>query len=170
MVGQVLAERYEIRELLGHGGMGQVWRAYDLKLRVEVALKALVRSGMAEERGRELLRREVRLAREVVSPNVCRIYDLIEVGGREMVSMECIDGVTLLEHLRAHGPLGPQEAGRLAAQLLAVLGGELVGASGDSADTAGELARAQAEQQRPDSGEWIDAVRAAVGWAAATTL
>jgi WD40 repeat protein len=120
-IGEVLAGRYELRELLGHGGMGEVWRAFDLKLRVEVALKALLAPQVAEERGRELIRREVRVARAVVSPNVCRIFDLVEIEDQELVSMELVDGVTLLRHLREHGPLDLSEASRIAAQLLAGL-------------------------------------------------
>ena len=74
--GRLLGDRYQIRELLGRGGMGEVYRAFDLKLRVDVALKT-VRPGQAwDERARDLLRQEVRAAREVVSPNVCRIFDL----------------------------------------------------------------------------------------------
>src|SRR5256885_13404715 len=74
--GRILGERYQIHELLGRGGMGEVFRAFDLKLRVDVALKA-VRPGKAQsERARERLRGEVRAARAVVSPNVCRIFDL----------------------------------------------------------------------------------------------
>ena len=68
--GRVLGERYEIREQLGHGGMGVVWLAYDLKLRVEVALKSIRPDQIASEKRREMLRSEVRAAREVVSPNV----------------------------------------------------------------------------------------------------
>jgi len=66
--GQVLGDRYQIRSQLGRGGMGEVWRAFDLKLRVEVALKALLPDLFKDERRRDLLRREVRAAREVVSP------------------------------------------------------------------------------------------------------
>jgi len=75
--GRILGERYQIRELLGRGGMGEVFRAFDLKLRVDVALKAVRAEKVESERARELLRREVRSAREVVSPNVCRIFDLV---------------------------------------------------------------------------------------------
>src|SRR5262245_33155580 len=73
-VKQVVSNRYEILEKLGRGGMGEVWRVYDLKLRVEVALKSVRR--MTPE-AMETLRREVRSAREVISPNVCRIFDLV---------------------------------------------------------------------------------------------
>ncbi len=57
--------------------MGEVFRAFDLKLRVDVALKALLAERLSSGRARELLRQEVRSAREVVSPNVCRIFDLV---------------------------------------------------------------------------------------------
>jgi serine/threonine protein kinase/WD40 repeat protein len=119
--GQVLGDRYQIRELLGSGGMGEVWQAFDLKLRVEVALKALREDLFKDERRRELLRQEVRAAREVVSPNVCRIFDLIEVDGSELVSMEYVDGETLLQVLQVRGPLDLKEAQDIASQFLAGL-------------------------------------------------
>jgi len=119
--GQVLGGRYEVRALLGRGGMGEVWRAFDLKLRVEVALKALREDLQRSERRLELLRQEVRAAREVVSPNVCRIFDLVEVEGRELVSMEYVDGQTLLEVLEEQGPLELKQAQDVASQFLAGL-------------------------------------------------
>jgi serine/threonine-protein kinase len=119
--GQVLGERYQILELLGRGGMGEVWRALDLKLRVEVALKALRGDLFKSERRLELLRQEVRAAREVVSPNVCRIFDLIEIEGRELVSMEYVDGATVLAVLQERGPLELKEAQDIASQFLAGL-------------------------------------------------
>jgi len=119
--GQVLGDRYQIRSQLGRGGMGEVWRAFDLKLRVEVALKALLPDLFRDERRRDMLRREVRAAREVVSQNVCRIFDLIEADGRELVSMEYVDGGTLLEVLQERGPLDLKEAQDIASQFLAGL-------------------------------------------------
>ena len=121
VAGQVLGGRYQIRAFLGRGGMGEVWRAFDLKLRVEVALKAL-RAALAADPSRlELLRQEVRAAREVTSPNVCRVYDLVELDGRELVSMEYVDGTTLLDVLREKAPLDPPQAQGLASQFLAGL-------------------------------------------------
>jgi serine/threonine-protein kinase len=119
--GQVLADRYRVVELLGRGGIGEVWRAYDLKLRVEVALKALREDLITSDKRLERLRQEVRAAREVVSPNVCRIFDLVEAEGRELVSMEYVDGDTLLAVLHERGPLELKEAQDIASQFLAGL-------------------------------------------------
>ena len=119
--GRIVAERYQVREVLGRGGMGDVFRAYDLKLRLDVALKAIRAGRFDSERGREILRREVRSARAVVSPNVCRIFDLVIADAEELVSMEYIDGITLTERLRAKGPLSLQDAREIAAQFLSGL-------------------------------------------------
>ena len=119
--GQVSGQRFRILSPLGRGGMGEVWRAFDLKLRVEVALKALRPELLADPRRLELLREEVRVARQVTSPNVCRVFDLVEVEGRELVSMEYVDGRTLLEELKERAPLDPTEAQALAAQFLSGL-------------------------------------------------
>jgi len=86
-VGGRVGGRYEVRGLLGRRGMGEVWRAFDLKLRVEVALKALREELYGDERRRELLHSEVRAAREVVSPNVCRVFDLVEAFAAAMTSL-----------------------------------------------------------------------------------
>jgi WD40 repeat protein len=119
--GLILGERYQIREVLGRGGMGEVYRAFDLKLRVDVALKSVRPELSSSEKARELLRQEVRSAREVVSPNVCRIFDLVVEEGRELVSMEFIDGTTLAETLRDRGPLELREAREVASQFLSGL-------------------------------------------------
>ena len=119
--GAELGGRYRILARIGAGGMGEVWHALDLKLRVDVALKALRQDSFQDERRGELLRREVRAAREVVSPNVCRIYDLVEADGHELVSMEYVDGQTLLSVLRERGPLELKEAQDIASQFLAGL-------------------------------------------------
>jgi WD40 repeat protein len=119
--GQILGDRYRVRVLLGRGGMGEVFRAYDLKLRVDVALKAVRPLLLSDDRALAWLRQEVRAARQIVSPNVCRVFDLVEVDGRELVAMEYVDGVTLADVLRERSPLSLQEARGIAAQFLAGL-------------------------------------------------
>ena len=118
---QVIAGRYEIVSLLGAGGMGEVWHAYDVKLRVDVALKTLRFELASNGDLIEALRREVRNAREVISPNVCRIFDLVAEENQEFISMEYIDGVTLLRELQQNGPIELSEARDIAAQFLAGL-------------------------------------------------
>jgi WD40 repeat protein len=101
--------------------MGEVWQAFDLKLRLDVALKSLRHDLFQGEEGQERLRSEVRSARDVISPHVCRIFDLVVVEGQELVSMEYIDGETLVGLLKARGPLGLREAQEIASQFLAGL-------------------------------------------------
>ncbi len=119
--GRVLGGRYRFRSLVGRGGMGDVWRAYDLKLRQDVALKALRPELIQNREALEALRKEVRAARRVISPNVCRVYDLEELDGQELVLMEYIDGTTLQEILEERSPLDLVEAREIASQFLAGL-------------------------------------------------
>jgi serine/threonine protein kinase len=94
--GSVLGGRYRVEQVLGFGGMGVVYRARDLKLDSEIALKRIRPDRFAPER-RETLRREIILARKVTHENVCRVYDLVELNGEEFVSMEYLPGKTLKE-------------------------------------------------------------------------
>src|ERR1044071_6110544 len=80
--GTILAERYRIVGLLGKGGMGEVYRADDLKLAQPVALKFLPEHLLSDAGALARFHREVRVARQVSHRNVCRVYDLGEVDGR----------------------------------------------------------------------------------------
>jgi hypothetical protein len=93
--GTVLARRYRIVGLLGQGGMGEVYRADDLKLGQAVALKFLPERLADDPRRLECFHNEVRLARQVSHPNVCRVYDIGEVDGQHFLSMEYVDGEDL---------------------------------------------------------------------------
>jgi serine/threonine protein kinase len=95
-LGTILGGRYRIDGVLGFGGMGVVYRARDLKLDQAIALKRIRPDRVSPER-RETLRREIILARRVTHENVCRVYDLVEIGGEEFVSMEYLPGRTLRE-------------------------------------------------------------------------
>ncbi len=119
-VGTIIDDRYRLDRPLGRGGMGEVWLASDLKLGLEIALK-FIRVDSPGGPSPEALRREVRAARGVSSAHVCRIFDLVDVAGRECISMEYVDGITLREHMRRSGPVAPPEAARIAGQLLAGL-------------------------------------------------
>src|SRR5512143_52443 len=91
--GTVLAGRYEIRETLGHGGMGTVYKAHDLLLDETVAIKAL-RPDMANDP--EIARRfvsEIKLARKVRHENVCGIHEYGEDGATRFIAMEFVEGV-----------------------------------------------------------------------------
>src|ERR1700722_16194148 len=77
--GTTLIERYRIVSPLGKGGMGEVYRAEDLKLGQTVALKFLPKSLARNEEARDRFTREVRLARQVSHPNVCRVFDIGEI-------------------------------------------------------------------------------------------
>jgi len=106
-VGTVLAGRYRVLGLLGRGGMGEVYKANDLILNQTVALKFLVAARINEAAlGR--FRNEVRIARQVSHPNVCRVYDLGMVDGLHFLSMEYLDGEDLKSLLRRIGRL-PQD-------------------------------------------------------------
>jgi predicted Ser/Thr protein kinase len=119
--GVLVAARYQIIGLLGKGGMGEVYRANDLTLDQPVALKFLPEA-MARAAG--MLARfhnEVRIARQVSHPNVCRVYDLGEVDGQPYLSMEYIDGEDLGSLLRRIGRLPADKAIEFARRICAGL-------------------------------------------------
>ncbi len=119
--GTVLSDRYRVIGLLGRGGMGEVYRADDLKLGQPVALKFLPESFANDAVARERFYSEVRLARQVSHPNVCRVYDVVDVEGRHCLSMEYVDGEDLASLLKRIGRLPQDKAMEIARQLCAGL-------------------------------------------------
>jgi serine/threonine-protein kinase len=119
--GALLAARYRIVALLGRGGMGEVYRAHDLTLGQEVALKFLPEVAASNPAALARFYNEVRIARQVSHPNVCRVYDLGEVEGQPYLSMEYIDGEDLGALLRRIGRLPSDKAVEIARQLCAGL-------------------------------------------------
>ncbi len=108
--GTVLDKRYRIVALLRRGGMGEVYRADDLKLGQPVALKFLP-PGLERDRNRlDRFLNEVRTARQVTHSNVCRVYDIDEVDGQHYLSMEYVDGEDLSSLLRRIGRLPKDKA------------------------------------------------------------
>ena len=108
--GTIVAGRYRIVARLGKGGMGVVYRADDLTLRQTVALKFLAPAMAANPAWLARFRSEVRLARRVTHPNVCRVYDIGEADGTWFLSMEYVDGEDLATLSRRIGRLSIDKA------------------------------------------------------------
>jgi serine/threonine-protein kinase len=119
--GTRIADRYRIVSLLGRGGMGEVYRTDDLKLGQAVALKFLPKDLADDSRRLQAFHDEVRLARQISHPNVCRVHDIGEVEGRHFLSMEYIDGEDLRGLLRRIGRLPKDKGIEIARQLCAGL-------------------------------------------------
>lgn len=118
--GSLLADRYRVVALLGRGGM-EVYRADDLTLGQPVALKFLPEEAAQDPALLDRFKAEVRIARKVSHPNVCRVYDVGEVDGQTYFTMEYVDGEDLGSLLRRIGRLPNDKALDIARQLCAGL-------------------------------------------------
>jgi len=116
-----VAGRYRIVSLIGKGGMGEVYRADDLKLGQTVALKFLPKDFAQDPKRLENFHSEVRLTRQISHPNVCRVFDIAEVDGQHFLSMEYVDGEDLQGLLRWIGRLPKQKGIEITQQLCAGL-------------------------------------------------
>jgi predicted Ser/Thr protein kinase len=119
--GVIFDDRYRILGRLGKGGMGEVYRADDLRLGQPVALKFLPESVDRDPARLTQLHTEVRMARQVSHPNVCRVYDVGEFEGHTFLSMEYVDGEDLASLLRRIGRFPQDRAIELARQICAGL-------------------------------------------------
>jgi serine/threonine-protein kinase len=115
--GTLLGGRYRILTLLGRGGMGEVYRAMDMTLGQSVALKFLPEEASRNQRLLERFHGEVRVARLVSHPNVCRVYDIGAVEGMPFISMEYVDGEDLASLLTRIGRLPADKAVETARKL-----------------------------------------------------
>ena len=121
--GRVIGGRYECVELIGRGGMGEVWRARDTLLQRDVAVKRLAYGdGAGDEAtiGRSM--REARLAARLNHPNAVGIYDVVVDAGLPCLVMELVNGQSLKELVAERGPLDPVAAARIGRQVAAALG------------------------------------------------
>jgi eukaryotic-like serine/threonine-protein kinase len=117
---ETVGDRYRLGERLGHGGMGEVFAAHDLRLDREVALK-LLRADLAEQDGmRERVVAEARLAARLTHPHVVGVLDTGEQDGRPFVVMERLSGRTLRDEL-ADGPMPPERVRDVGLQVLRAL-------------------------------------------------
>jgi Protein kinase domain len=120
--GVIIAGRYRVVNLLGKGGMGEVYRADDLTLNQPVAMKFLPHKLASDQAALARFHGEVRVARNVSHLNVCRVFDVGESEGRIFLTMEYIDGEDLAVLLRRIGRLPSDKATELARQICAGVG------------------------------------------------
>jgi hypothetical protein len=119
--GTILGDRFRLVSRIGRGGMGEVYRADDLKLGQSVALKFLPADVSRNPEALRRLSREVRLGRQVAHPNVCRLYDLADAQGQHFIVMELVDGEDLGSLLARINRLPGRKAMELARDLCAGL-------------------------------------------------
>jgi Protein kinase domain len=119
--GQIVGERYRIVALAGRGGMGEVYRAEDLKLGQIVAVKFLPESLSKDAGALARFHSEVRIARQVSHPNVCRVFDIGDANGITFLTMEYVDGEDLASLVRRIGRLSPDKGTEIARQTCAGL-------------------------------------------------
>jgi serine/threonine protein kinase len=103
---------YELLEELGRGGMGVVYRAKQLSLQREIAVKMILRGQLASQSDLDRFRSEAEAAAKLDHAGIVPVYEVGDVEGRAYFSMKFIDGVTLAQQL-AQGPLPPREAAKL---------------------------------------------------------
>ena len=117
IAGEMFGDRFRIVELLGRGGMGEVYRADDLQLTETIALKFLALEASGDQEWLDRFRQEVRLSRQIAHPNICRVYDILEQDRQWCLSMEYIAGESLAQNLRRMGRPSPEKALEIARQI-----------------------------------------------------
>jgi CheY-like chemotaxis protein len=119
--GERFADRYEILGVIGAGGMGSVYRARDLELEDEVAIKMLLPALMTDRTLTERFKQEIRLARRISHPNVVRTHDLGECEGVYYLTMEFVQGITVRDLIDSRGQLGVSATLAIGTQLAEAL-------------------------------------------------
>ena len=114
MVGEVIADRYELEELVGKGGMSSVYRAHDRLLERKVAIKILHEHYTADADYVERFRREARAAAKLSHPNIVTVIDRGEADGRQFIVFEYVDGKNLKQLVEEQGRLPVRTALELA--------------------------------------------------------
>jgi serine/threonine protein kinase len=119
--GAIIGERYRIVALLGRGGMGEVYRAEDLRLTQVVAIKFLPEALSRDASALARFHSEVRVARQVSHPNVCRVFDIGDAEGIPFLTMEYVDGEDIASLIRRIGRLPQDKATEISRQICAGL-------------------------------------------------
>jgi eukaryotic-like serine/threonine-protein kinase len=121
VVGETIADRYELEELVGHGGMSSVYKAHDSLLERYVALKFLHEQYNADDDFVERFKREARLVAQLQHPNIVTVIDRGEEDGRQYIVFEYIDGENLKEFVVRKGRLDVPEALEIALEVARAL-------------------------------------------------
>ena len=116
-IGALFSERYEVREELGRGGMGKVYKVLDREIKEEVALKLLNPDVAADQKTIERFRNELRLARKITHKNVCRMHDINREKETYFITMEFVAGEDLKTVIIKKGRLSEKETISLAKQV-----------------------------------------------------
>jgi serine/threonine-protein kinase len=117
VVGELIADRYELEELVGTGGMSSVYRAQDSLLERHVALKVMHEQLLSEDEHVERFRREARLAAQLSHPNIVTVIDRGEQEGRQFIVFEYVEGENLKSLIEREAPLPERAAIELAVQV-----------------------------------------------------
>jgi len=115
--GMTFAERYDLIEELGTGGMGRVYKAFDKKVEEEIALKILKPEIAADKRILKRFSSELKTARKIIHKNVGRMYDLSEAEGVHFITMEYVPGEDLKSFIKRSGQLTVGKALSIAKQV-----------------------------------------------------
>ena len=150
MVGEVLADRYELEELVGTGGMSSVFRAHDRLLDRNVALKILHEQYSDDEDYVERFRREARAVAALSHPNIVTVIDRGEHDGRQFIVFEYVDGENLKQLIERRGPAPVATALELAIQIAR---GPLVRAPAGARPPRRQAAERAPERRRPGEGD-----------------
>jgi serine/threonine-protein kinase len=117
VIGETIGERYEVEELVGHGGMSSVYKAKDSLLERHVALKILHDQYSSDDDFVERFKREARSVAQLQHPNIVTVIDRGEEDGRQYIVFEYIDGENLKEHVVRKGRLDVREALEIALEV-----------------------------------------------------
>jgi serine/threonine protein kinase/Tfp pilus assembly protein PilF len=115
--GSVFADRYEIIEQLGEGGMGQVYRAHDTQIEEDIEIKVLRPEIALDKKILERFRNELKFARKITHKSVCRMHDISVADGTTYITMEYVEGEDLKSVIRRKGKLGIGQAMGVALQI-----------------------------------------------------
>jgi len=115
--GSLFANRYEVIDMLGRGGMGTVYRVFDKKIVEDVAIKILKPEIASERTTIARFSNELKFARKITNKNVCKMYDLNEHEGNHFITMEYVPGEDLKSFIRRSGQVSIGKAVAIAKQI-----------------------------------------------------